>query len=338
MQVIITLIVVSLALGSLAGTVQERSFRSRRKQHVGRGVRARNNGTRAFVLEDMYRGESFLNDWDFMAGADPTRGRVNYQSKKDAIAKHLAYVQEDGTTVLAVDDTTLLPEGAKRDSIRISSKKKYSRGLFIADFFAMPHGCSVWPAYWSVGPGWPDGGEIDKLEGVHEQPTNQYTLHSGPGCTLSTENVQVTGRMDNQQCATIQGDSTGCSFVDSDTRTYGKGFNLVAGGIFAHLWDSIGIKMWHFARTEIPADIVAQTPDPSTWPAPVAYWSASSCDMASHFYEHSLILDTTLCGDWAEPTYKGAGCPGACAQAVADPTNYIFAKWKLNYIAVYQTP
>lgn len=43
-------------------------------------------------------------------------------------------------------------------SIRISSKKTYNRGLFIADFKAMPHGCGTWPAYWSVGPGWPGGG------------------------------------------------------------------------------------------------------------------------------------------------------------------------------------
>lgn len=42
--------------------------------------------------------------------------------------------------------------------VRISSKRTYNHGLFIADFFAMPHGCSVWPAYWSVGPNWPSAG------------------------------------------------------------------------------------------------------------------------------------------------------------------------------------
>ncbi|KAF8075111.1 glycoside hydrolase family 16 protein [Lyophyllum atratum] len=335
MHMIITFIVLSLALGSLAGNVQERSFRTRRRHHH-RVARAQNNNTRTFKLEDMYQGESFLNDWDFMKGADPTRGSVNYQSREDAIAKHLAYVQDDGTTVLAVDDTTVLPEGAKRDSVRISTKKKYSSGLFIADFFAMPHGCSVWPAYWSVGPDWPTGGEIDILEGVHDQPANQYTLHTGPGCTLTTESVPVSGRVASKQCATINGDNTGCAFVDPDSSSYGKGFNLIAGGVFVHLWDSTGIKMWRFPRTEIPADIIAKTPDPSKWKDPVAYWSASSCDMAAHFYEHSLVLDTTLCGDWAAPTYKSAGCPGTCAEAVMDPTNYAFAKWKLNYIAVYQ--
>ena len=48
-------------------------------------------------------------------------------------------------------------------SVRISSKKTYNGGLFIADFFAMPHGCSVWPAYWSVGPNWPSAGTFHCL-------------------------------------------------------------------------------------------------------------------------------------------------------------------------------
>ncbi|KAG6918971.1 hypothetical protein DXG01_010210 [Tephrocybe rancida] len=320
MHMIIAFFVFSLALGSLAGNVRERSFGARRRQRVARA------SSKTYKLEDMYQGESFLNDWNFMEGADPTRGSVTYQGKADAVNKHLAYVQDDGTTVLAVDDTTVLAKGKPRDSIRISSKKKYNGGLFVADFFAMPHGCSVWPAYWSVGPGWPNGGEIDVLEGVHEQPGNQYTLHTGPSCNLTTQSIPVTGRVASSQCATINNDNTGCAFVDPDARSYGKGFNLIAGGVYVHLWDNNGIKMWHFPRTEVPADIIAKNPDPSSWKDPVAYWSSSSCDMASHFYEHELTLDTTLCGDWASPTYASAGCPGTCAEAVMDPTNYACLK------------
>jgi len=305
---------------------------------MNRGGLVTRTTTKTYALQDMYKGDSFLNDWDFMVGDDPTHGSVQYQSKDDAVKKQLAYVQEDGSTVLAVDDTTPLPRGAPRDSVRISTKKKYNGGLFIADFFAMPHGCSVWPAYWSVGPNWPTGGEIDIVEGIHDQPTNQYTLHSGPNCNLTTGSTQVTGRVGNKQCATIDGVNTGCYFADDDTRSYGKGFNLIAGGVFAHLWDQDGLKIWHFPRTDIPADITAGNPDPSSWPAPVGYWAATQCDMAEHFHDHSLVLDTTLCGDWAGgSSYKAAGCPGTdCKEAVMDPTNYIFAKWKINYIAVYQ--
>ena len=80
--------------------------------------------------------------------------------------------------------------------------------------------------------------------------------------------------------------------------------------------------MWHFARTEIPADITAKKPNPSSWGNPVAFWSSSSCDMASHFFEHTLVLDTTICGDFAGATYASAGCPGTCAQAVSNPSTF----------------
>lgn len=49
------------------------------------------------------------------------------------------------------------------DRVRITSDKTYNSGLFIADFSAVPYGCGTWPAYWTVGPGWPAGGEIDVL-------------------------------------------------------------------------------------------------------------------------------------------------------------------------------
>ena len=57
-----------------------------------------------------------LSDWDFYSEADPTHGSVNYQTRANAIKKNLAYVQDDGTTVLAVDDFTDVPVGGKRDS------------------------------------------------------------------------------------------------------------------------------------------------------------------------------------------------------------------------------
>lgn len=223
-------------------------------------------------------------------------------------------------------------------SIRISSNKTYSGGLFIADFIAMPHGCSIWGAYWSVGPNWPNGGmsppsfigrfshrvtgEIDLVEGVNLQATNQYTVHTGPNCNLTTQDLPVTGDIGNLDCASGPNGNSGCYFTDTDTTSYGTGFNLVAGGVFAHQWDQNGIKIWHFPRTAIPSDITEQNPNPSGWGDPVAYWSASSCDMASHFSEHTLVLDITLCGDWAKPAYSGSGCPGTCAEAVMDPNNF----------------
>jgi hypothetical protein len=173
-------------------------------------------------------------------------------------------------------------------------------------------------------------GEIDVLEGVHDQLTNQCTLHTSPGCTLSTDGGRVSGAVLNEQCASSGGDNIGCGFKAADIRSYGHHFNLIAGGVYAHLWDRSGIKAWHFPRTEIPPDITAKEPNPSSWGQPVAFWSSSSCDMSSHFYEHVLVLDTTICGDWAGATYGSAGCPGSCAQAVSDPKLY-----RCDYTSVF---
>lgn len=52
--------------------------------------------------------------------------------------------------------------------------KTYNDSLVIADFAAMPTGCSLWPAFWSynLSPGaWPLKGEIDVVEGVNLQAT-----------------------------------------------------------------------------------------------------------------------------------------------------------------------
>ncbi|KAG6811645.1 hypothetical protein H0H92_006460 [Tricholoma furcatifolium] len=318
--------ITSLVDGVSAAGAPER--RSRTGTRYDRSVKT-------WTQVDKFQGDDFLNgSWNFFDDADPTNGLVNYQNADDAKSKGLAVVT-DGQLVLSVDDTTSLPPGGKRDSVRISTQKTYNGGLFIADFAAMPVGCSTWPAYWSVGPNWPAGGEIDVLEGVQNSDTNQYTLHTSAGCS-SDSTISTTSKLLGTTCESSGSDNNGCAFKDTDTRSYGQGFNSIGGGVFAHLWDSDGIKIWHFARGEIPADITAGTPDPTSWPTPAAQFPQATCDISQHFYDHVLVIDTTLCGDWAGAAYPTSGCPGTCAEAVADPSNFTNAKWKVNYIATYQ--
>lgn len=61
-------------------------------------------------------GKKKTSGFDFFTEADPTNGMVQYLNQADAISKGLVYVQPDNTTVLAVDDTTNLPPGTKRNS------------------------------------------------------------------------------------------------------------------------------------------------------------------------------------------------------------------------------
>ena len=39
-----------------------------------------------------------------------------------------------------------------------------------------------------IGPNWPNGGEIDIVEGVHDYTYNQATIHTAVGCTIATSN------------------------------------------------------------------------------------------------------------------------------------------------------
>ena len=218
--------------------------------------------------------------------------------------------------------------------VRLESKKSYDNGLFITDFWAMPHGCSVWPASWLVGPNWPNGGEIDVLEGVNNQQTNQYTLHTAEGCSLNpnplakTRNLTTgipqafTSTILTTKCAVTGASNIGCAFADGHTRTYGHGFNMEGGGVYATLVDSTGVSIWFFTRSAIPADIQSLNPDPSTWGVPAAFFSSSTCDPANFFHEMLMVINTTLCGDWAGAVYNSMGCPGTCAEAVANPANF----------------
>ncbi|KAI6096989.1 glycoside hydrolase family 16 protein [Pisolithus croceorrhizus] len=283
---------------------------------------------KTYTIQDFYQAEDFFNEWTFFTGADPTGGNVAYQAMQDAVSQGLAYVDDcDNSTVLAVDSTSSVPAGGNRPSVRITSNKSYTGGLFILDAAAMPVGCGTWPSFWSVGPNWPYAGEIDIVEGVNNQATNQMTLHSGTSSACTTSEA-YTGHVMGTNCYSTASSDAGCAFSDT---------TLVPLGVFALLWDaSLGMSMWHFARSEIPSDITNRAPNPANWGVPVGFWSSQTCDISANFYQHSLVIDTTICGNWAGGAYSSSGCPGTCSAMVANATNFVDAQWIINYVAVYQ--
>lgn len=188
----------------------------------------------------------------------------------------------------------------------------------------MPWGCSVWPAYWSVGPDWPNAGEIDILEGVNNQTWNQYTIHTGSQCVLPANfaGIDASASPMGTTCTSSNGANSGCGFQNNDPNSYGAGFNAAGGGVLAHEWNSWGVKIWFFTRDKIPADITSGHPNPTSWETPTAAWPSKFCDFSSALHDHTLVIDTTLCGDWASSAYSGTGCPGTCQEAVANPANF----------------
>lgn len=64
--------------------------------------------------------------------------------------------------------------------------------------------------------------------------------------------------------------------------------------IFAVRWDKSGIAAWFFQRNDIPSDITNNSPDPSTWGTPVAYFASDSCDPYEFFYDHFNIVSDDM--------------------------------------------
>ncbi|KAJ8507182.1 hypothetical protein ONZ45_g10432 [Pleurotus djamor] len=269
-----------------------------------------------------YNGASFFNHWSFF---DKTDAGVT-----------------NGNAVIKVDNSSTVVWDNKRNSVRLESLEAYDIGsLIVIDVAHMPFGCSVWPAFWTRGVGgeWPGVGEIDIIEGVNRRTFNQMALHTSPGCTQASGASQ-SGTTLLTDCG-ADGGRPGCTVRENKPANYGPDFNAAGGGIFATQFDVSGVFIWFFSRPDIPEAIRtnASSIDTSTWGTPSASWPSSSCAISNFFAPQQLILDITLCGDFATPTYNATcGAPKKnCYEdnVLGNGTNYDDAYFEIPFIRVY---
>lgn len=127
-------------------------------------------------------------------------------------------------------------------------------------------------------------GEIDIIEGVHDNEHNQVTWHTAPGmssenslifaklhegCNLTattnftgtivvgyssgrwltrcTNNAQQTNDVDNLQCNALINYNAGCGITEWSRASYGPYFDSQSGGVFAMKWDTSGIAVCQLA-------------------------------------------------------------------------------------------
>jgi hypothetical protein len=146
---------------------------------------------------------------------------------------------------------------------------------------------------WAYGPNWPGGGEIDIIEGANNQYSNIMSAHTAPGCSLDSDlNGNFSGIQREATCD-IGNYNVGCGYSSSedDGSAYGDGFNAAKGGVYAMEWDAEFIKIWHFARSNIPQDIGLKHPDPTGWGVPSAIFGGNSCDVDKFFKNMSLVIN-----------------------------------------------
>jgi hypothetical protein len=309
---------------------------------VNTGINYNPNGSPFLWLpQDEYSGKTFFDTFHFFTGPDPTDGTVNYVDQSTAVANGFVYVQDDGTVIMKADDNTTLPLGVNRDSVRITSQAQYTTGLFLLDLNRAPWGCAVWPAFWTVGTNWPNNGEVDILEGVHDNQYNQIAWHTATGCLLDpnatfTGTIPVENGQNVTNCDANVNSNSGCDTIEWSRASYGPYFDSQGGGILAMKWDENDISVWSFYRAAIPTDVAAGTPNPSLWGPPSAKLMNTMCNITNFFSNHSIVFDITFCGQWAGNSYATSGCPGTCPERLMDPTNFVNASWSINSLKVYR--
>ncbi|KAG8874589.1 hypothetical protein FRB98_008348 [Tulasnella sp. 332] len=305
------------------------------------------NAARYYQPQDSFVGQGFYDGFEFFTASDPTHGRVNYVDQQTAVSKNLSYTTSNTIILRADSVATLNSTGPGRDSVRIQSKKAYGLGVTIANVRAMPIGCGTWPALWSNANGvaWPQGGEIDMIEGINNQGASSSVLHTGWNCAMNTSSMVQTGALGNLNCTSSQGNNAGCIVQpQSSVPSFGPNFNAIGGGWYAIERTSSMINMWFWARNDssVPDEVrhagfASQTSkqiNPANWTTPYANFENSACDI-SQFKPQNIIINLTLCGDWAGSSYPST-CPKTCVQHVEeDASDFQDAAWNIASLTVW---
>jgi len=299
-----------------------------------------------YSLKDTYVGADFQNNWEWEAIPDPTHGRVNYVTLAQAQALNLTEITDDNSFIMRADlYSTVSPNATGRNSIRIESRAAYGESLSILDMRHMPWGCGTWPAFWTksaAGP-WPNGGEIDIIEGVNLNTANQATLHTTPNCTQCVLPLQ-TGNSLTYDCDASIDNNAGCGVQFTQPNSYGRDFNANGGGYYImQLSRDVGIRIWFKQREDIEINLWKRDGnerlcvDLATWGLPDAAFTWDQCDYDSHFNAQNFLFDLTFCGDWAGNVYSTSGCPGNCTDFVDNnPDQFVEAFWDIKSLRVYE--
>ncbi|MCJ1435900.1 hypothetical protein MMC27_005276 [Xylographa pallens] len=293
-----------------------------------------------YILEDDYSAANFFSMFNFQTETDPTGGYVNYLDQPTAQSDGLINTN-NGLVYIGVDSTNVA-SGRGRNSVRLESKKAYNHALVVLDLAHMPAGCGTWPAFWTFGPGWPNGGEIDIVEGVNDQATNSMTLHTSDGCSANSPASAFTGQQNTYNCyvkAANQSENEGCGFSTTASNSYGTGFNNNGGGVYAMEWTSNYIQIFFWPGGSAPSDALGDTPNPSGWGRPAAIFQGD-CDIDQYFMDQQITFDMTFCGSWAGAAWGGncAAQNGNSCNAFVQNTPSAFKEtyWSVNSLRVYQ--
>lgn len=171
------------------------------------------------------------------------------------------------------------------------------------------------------------------------QVQNSISLHTLDGCKhpdAANSSGLETGNLVSTDCFNQTNFNQGC-IVEVPGASYGQSFSQAGGGVYALNWNTTGMFIWFFPRGSVPADLPTDTPNPDGWGLPTAAYPTSSCDSSQFVKPQTLILDITICGNFAGQAATFAQtCSGNCLDLVQTPSNYDNAYFEISYIKVFE--
>jgi len=175
------------------------------------------------------------------------------------------------------------------------------------------------------GPSWPKNGEFDMFEVVNDGNQSKTSIHTAPGCVMST----VPGIDNGGDGATVNSDDGAGVWGN----LAGPALNDIGGGFYAVEWTSKGFAMYFFPRNgTAPEDITSDCPNTSTWGTPWRFFPFGPSCPPSSFADQRVVFDLTFCGQWAGNVY-----PGGIEQCNEDVSSIVNpeAYWAINSMKVF---
>jgi len=218
----------------------------------------------------------------------------------------------------------------------------------------MPAGCGNWPALWTVGPNWPNSGEIDVVEGSNKQCSNHVALHTSKGCSMYESTLLFSGEWikyhrtgePSKDChAYATPENYGCAINSRQEGSFGPIFNRNGGGYFIAELSDHSINVWFFTMDNVPDAIKHGEINPEEWPTPMAAFKMGpNCIYRDHFNDQVLVINNTFCGGYAGWPFLSDGCPDVpgdgpmekCVTFVREyPDAFKESYWNIEYIRYY---
>ncbi|KAG0693396.1 glycoside hydrolase family 16 protein [Suillus ampliporus] len=277
--------------------------------------------TQTYTLNVSHVGYNFLDNFSWETMDDPTHGRVNYVDLATALGDNLTFVS-DSKFVMRADDTRQVENTTRgRDSVRIRSLAAYDDALF-------------------KGP-WPNGGEIDIIEGVNLNRENLASQHTTPNCKMPKVRPQK-GSTTSTSCDTSVNSNQGCGVSFPEQDSYGSSFNAGGGGFYIMEKSSTkGVSVWLLSRWDLLVldgepilDLVLLSEPDAHFPMQDKESPEGDCSYSEHFDAHDIVFNLTFCGDWAGSVWATSPCAAkapTCEDFVNDyPQEFAEAYWEIN--------